>query len=229
MMSIMKGALVAGAGLLALASHAAEAAVFTVTTGGTVGFGVDRGLFGAVAERDVTGLAYEMSMTIDTAGTAVTTDPTSFAALGAGPTAAFVAITVDGVTFSGFTGGDALDALISGQLSIDGFGIDGIHSQAEGVAADGQFTSAFQLVYSLVNPFVSGGGDPTQTVNYTVDPAVDITAGQFLSTGPQGEAELFLVPEWITLNAAVIDVAEPGAIALLGLGLFALGMLRRRG
>ncbi|WP_119420648.1 PEP-CTERM sorting domain-containing protein [Desertibaculum subflavum] len=229
MMSIMKGAMIAGAGLLALASNAAEAVVYNVTTGGTILAGTDFGLFGAQAPRDLAGLGYTMTMTVDTAGGTEIGDPISFAAFGAAPGAVFVSVTVDGSTFSGFSGSTSFASMIQGTLSIDGLPFDGIDSSAEGTGAGGQFVSALQLVYSLVNPFVAGGGDPTQTLTYTVDPNLDILAGQFMSNGPQGDAEFYFAPAWIALNAAVIDVAEPGAMALLGLGLFALGMVRRRG
>jgi hypothetical protein len=226
MTSILTGVLIAGAGALALAAQPAKAAIFNVSTGGTIVAGTDSGLFGAQAPRDLTGLGYSMTMTIDTSGGTEVSDGVSFSAFGAGAAAAFVSVTVDGVTFSGSSGSASFDALINGQLSIDGIPFDGIHSSVEGAGADGQFVSALQLVYSLVNPFVAGGGDPTQTLTYTVDPNVDILAGQFLSTGPQGDAEFFFQPAWIALNA-VVEVAEPGAIALLGLGLVCLGLARR--
>ena len=151
MMSILKATLLGGA--IALSAATAEAAGFTVTTGGTIVDGVDLGLFGASESRDLGGLGYTMSMTVDTAGGSILTDPVTFQVTGAAPSAVFVSITVDGTTVSGFSGSAAFSSLIQATFSVDGIPFDGIDSSAEGTAADGQFISAFHQVYSLIHPF----------------------------------------------------------------------------
>lgn len=230
MTTIVKCALFAGVGLLALASTAAEAAVFNVTTGGTIESGTDGGLFGSAPGTDLAGSSYTMSMTIDTSFGSTSGDAIAFAVSGANASAVSLEVAVQGVTFSALTGGNGFDGSISGQLSLDGLGIDSISASASGFGADGQFVFVLQLVQSVVNAFVAGGGDPSQALFYTVDPASDVPAGQFLTFGPQGSADFSFLPEWISLNGGEgdVEVAEPSAIALLGLGLVGLGVVRCR-
>lgn len=54
----------------------------------------------------------------------------------------------------------------------------------------------------------------------------DLVFADFDASGPRDAAELSMIPEWISLNGGVA-VSEPGAITLLGLGLFALEVVRR--
>jgi hypothetical protein len=195
-------------------------------------------------------LIFNLTSVSDPAGMTVTVDQ------GAGADADKLLFTVDFVPAGGNTIGDlrgiffnvADNSLLAGlsligsnvALCTDSGGLDSCGSSSNNISGTGQ---TYEVGVEIGSQGI-GSGDDFQTISFTLDHSsenlvlgsfFDLTgdasfAGRIMSLGTpedrDGSAKL--VGDECTVDCGPTQVPEPVTLTLLGSGLFALGLVRRR-
>jgi hypothetical protein len=203
----------AGAIALSLAlPSVAQASSYVLSTTGSVTSGVDnRGLFGT-AGASLAGDKFALSILFDSS-LAYTDNVHASDLSGA---AAVVSLTVGSKT--------VVEIITSGWAQLDvqdsTWGSD-LYGLATGTATDGTWLRAEEEVGSS-NAFV-GNDSPTQTIGYSTQ-AGDIAYANFDLTESGIATDFSASASSVSLQT----VPEPAAMGLFGIGLAALGVIRRR-
>jgi hypothetical protein len=225
--SILACAIVA-AGSLAGVAHATP--TWTLTTTGTIGSGTDTsGVFGT-ANADLTGLNY-------TKTTTVSVDPAQYPneqigsdshnLNGNGGVPAFTTtVTVNGTTVSfNVTNPSYQEHALTNGYSATTNSNDDIYSDAEGSDFSGNNIYTFSELYSDSVDFLP-------SFDFRQDLTVPVTDGityfDYFELSGTGAVNFFGDVSTLTLAGGETDVPEPVSIALFGLGLAGMAVLRRR-
>lgn len=192
----------------------ADASLITLTTLGTIDSGTDTsGVFGP-AGADLTGRPYTLALSFDNLGTSSSSSAASTTI--SGPITGGVVVTIGGVRFTSVIANSFGAFLSEDRQNIYGFNV-GDDGAGEAISATNAFSAA-----SNVFP-----ADLSRNVAYTAQPGdaalnsglVDFSASSFGGTGPS-----FL---FTATPSGISRVPEPLSLALLAVGLCALGLARR--
>jgi hypothetical protein len=203
-----------------------QAALWTVTTSGTIYSGFDKaGYFGAV-NSDLRGLSYTQSVTLDPLQYS-TVSRQAFFQTGFGTiSAAKVTVSVNGVSRSFLLDptkdNDGRASLLAASNQ------ERVVMNQYGYQADGEFFGSFLDFNSYDYKFLNGVGFD-QVVSYDAQPGDD---GYYYFSAGRGAPGEVVDTFWdanvtnISINAA--DVPEPASAALFALGLLAFAAARRK-